>query len=163
LVQYGDYECPYCRSAASVIPRLLERLDGRLRFVARHFPLPDVHPYAALAAEAVEAAGAQGKFWEMHERLFAGQDQLQLGDLLRYAGELGLDLEQFEADLTGARFAERVAADVESGESAGVAGTPTFFLNDRRYTGAYDAESLEGAVREALAEVEGRRASAAIG
>ena len=163
LVQYGDYECPYCRSAASVIPRLLERFDGRLRFVARHFPLPDVHPYAALAAEAVEAAGAQGRFWEMHERLFAEQDRLQPGDLLRYAGELGLDLERFEADLTGARFAERVAADVESGESAGVAGTPTFFLNDRRYAGAYDAESLEGAVREALAEVEGRRASAAIG
>jgi Na+/H+ antiporter NhaA len=157
LVEYGDYECPYCRSAAAIIPGLLDRLDGQARFVPRHFPLPDVHPNAALAAEAVEAAGAQGKFWEMHERLYAGQDRLQLGDLLRYARELGLDVEAFEADLTGARFADRIAADVESGEAAGVAGTPTFFINDRRYVGAYDAESLEGALREAYRDVELRR------
>jgi protein-disulfide isomerase len=157
LVEYGDYECPYCRSAHAVIPGLIERLHGQARFVARHFPLPDVHPNAALAAEAVEAAAAQGKFWEMHDRLFANQDRLQLGDLLRYARELGLDVEAFEADLSRARFADRISADVEGGEAAGVAGTPTFFINDRRYVGAYDAESLEGALREALRELEVRR------
>lgn len=162
LVEYGDYECPYCKSAAVVIPQLLERFGGNLCFVARHFPLPDVHPNAALAAEAVEAAGAQGKFWEMHELLFARQDRLQLADLLRYAEELGLDVTAFEADLTGARFADRVAGDVEGAEAAGVAGTPTFFINDRRYVGAYDVDSLEGALRDALREVESRRPTAAV-
>lgn len=160
LVQYGDYECPYCRRAAPVIHRLLERHDGRLRFVPRHFPLPDVHPYAALAAEAAEAAAAQGKFWEMHELLYARQDQLQLPDLLRYAGELGLDVAAFEADLLGSRFADRIAADVEGGESAGVAGTPTFFINERRYAGAYDLASLERALGEALRDMEAALAAA---
>jgi Na+/H+ antiporter NhaA len=157
LVQYGDYECPYCRAAHGIIPGLIERLDRQVTFVPRHFPLPDVHPNAALAAEAVEAAGAQGRFWEMHDRLYASQDRLQLGDLVRYAGELGLDAHAFEADLSRGRFADRISADVEGGETAGVAGTPTFFINDRRYVGAYDAESLEGALREALREVELRR------
>ena len=154
LVQYGDYECPYCRRAAPVVARLLERFDGRLQFVPRHFPLPDVHPYAALAAEAAEAAGAQGKFWEMHELLYTRQDHLQLADLLRYAEELGLDLVAFEADLAASRFADRVTADVEGGESADVAGTPTFFINDRRYAGAYDYESLERALLEAARDSE---------
>ncbi|HWB40501.1 MAG TPA: Na+/H+ antiporter NhaA [Gemmatimonadales bacterium] len=162
LVQYGDYECPYCRSADGVIPVLLQRFDGQLRFVARHFPLPDVHPYAALAAEAVESAGEQGKFWEMHHLLYARQDHLQLADLLRYAGELGLDVDAFEAALTDARFAERVAADVEGAESAGVAGTPTFFINDRRYVGAYDAASMESALLDAMRELESSAPAAAI-
>ena len=118
LVEYGDYECPYCRSAWAVIPQLLDRFDGKLRFVTRHFPLPDVHPNAALAAEAVEAAGAQGKFWDLQDLLFSRQDHLQFGDLLRYAAELGLDVPAFEADLTNARFGDRVAADVEGGEAA---------------------------------------------
>jgi Na+/H+ antiporter NhaA len=156
LVQYGDYECPYCRSAALVIPRLLERLGHDLRFVSRHFPLPDVHPNAALAAEAAEAAGSQGKFWEMHDLMYERQDRLQLGDLLRYAAELGLDVGRFEADLSSARFADRVASDVAGAEAAGVAGTPTFFINDRRYAGAYDESSLERALRDALRDVEGR-------
>jgi len=163
LVEYGDYECPYCKSASMVIPKLLERFGDDLCYVARHFPLPDVHPNAALAAEAVEAAGAQGKFWEMHELLFAHQDRLQFADLLRYAVELGLDAGAFEADLTNARFADRVAADVEGAEAAGVAGTPTFFINDRRYVGAYDVDSLEGALRDALREMEGRRPAGANG
>jgi protein-disulfide isomerase len=162
LVQYGDYECPYCRSADGVIPVLLERFDGQLRFVPRHFPLPDVHPYAALAAEAVESAAEQGKFWEMHHLLYARQDHLQLADLLRYAQELELDVDAFEAALTDARFADRVAADVEGAESAGVAGTPTFFINDRRYVGAYDAASMEGALLDALRELESSAPAAAI-
>ena len=157
LVQYGDYECPYCRSASLVIPRLLERFGDDLRFVSRHFPLPDVHPNAALAAEAAEAAGAQGRFWEMHDLMYERQDRLQLGDLLRYAAELGLDVGAFEADLSGARFGDRVAGDVVGAEAAGVAGTPTFFINDRRYVGAYDEDSLEQALREALREAQGRR------
>ena len=157
LVQYGDYECPYCRSASLVIPRLLERFGDDLRFVSRHFPLPDVHPNAALAAEAAEAAGVQGKFWEMHDLMYERQDRLQLGDLLRYAAELGLDVGAFEADLSSARFGDRVTADVAGAEAAGVAGTPTFFINDRRYVGAYDEASLERALREALREAEGRR------
>jgi protein-disulfide isomerase len=161
LVQYGDYECPYCRSAAHVIPRLLERFGDDLRFVSRHFPLPDVHPNAALAAEAAEAAGAQGKFWEMHDLMYERQDRLQLGDLLRYAAELGLDVGVFEADLSGARFADRVAGDVAGAEAAGVAGTPTFFINDRRYVGAYDEGSLERTLRDVLRDVEGRRPPAA--
>ena len=154
LVQYGDYECPYCRRAAPVVTRLLGAFDGRLRFVPRHFPLPDVHPHAALAAEAVEAAGEQGKFWEMHALLYQHQDHLELTDLFRYAGELGLDVAAFESDLTGARFAPRVAADVEGAEAAGVAGTPTFFINDRRYTGSYDLESMERALQEAQRDLE---------
>jgi len=154
LVQYGDYECPYCRRAAPAISRLLERFAGRLRFVPRHFPLPDVHPNAALSAEAVEAAAAQGKFWEMHQLLYQRQDHLQLPDLLRYAEELGLDVASFEADLAAGRFADRVAADVEGGESAGVAGTPTFFINERRYTGGYDFGTLERALLDASRELE---------
>lgn len=163
LIEYEDYECPYCKAASVVIPQLLERFGENLRFVTRHFPLPDVHPNAALAAEAVEAAGAQGKFWEMHYLLFARQDHLQLGDLLRYAGELGLDVAAFEADLTSARFGDRLASDVEGGEASGVAGTPTFFINERRYVGAYDVDSLDGALREALRDVESRRASGVSG
>ena len=163
LVQYGDYECPYCRSTAPVIRRLMERFDGRLRFVPRHFPLPDVHPYAALAAEAAEAAGAQGRFWEMHELMYERQDHLQLPDLIRYAGELGLDLAAFEEDLLASRFADRIASDVEGGESAGVAGTPTFFVNDRRFAGAYDLESLERALLEGLRDREAALAAAGRG
>ncbi len=154
LVEYGDYECPYCSKAVPVIARLLERFGARLRFIPRHFPLPDVHPYAALAAEAVEAAAAQGKFWEMHELLYARQDHLQPADLLRYAEELGLDVAAFEADLAASRFADRIAADVEGGESAGVAGTPTFFINDRRYAGSYDYGALERALLEAARDLE---------
>ncbi|MGH7578901.1 MAG: Na+/H+ antiporter NhaA [Gemmatimonadales bacterium] len=156
LLEYGDYECPYCRAAAEVIPQLGERLGGKVRFVFRHFPLPDVHPNAALAAEAAEAAGAQGKFWEMHDLLFARQENLKPADLVRHAEELGLDLAAFQADLRSGRFSGRVAADVEGAEASGVAGTPTFFINDRRYAGTYDLASLERALLEALREVESR-------
>jgi Na+/H+ antiporter NhaA len=157
LVEYGDYECPYCSSAAGVIDNALKRFAGSVRFVFRHLPLPDVHPHAALAAEAAEAAGAQGKFWEMHDLLLSRQDHLQLSDLIRYAGELGLDVDAFQADLNDARFASRVARDATSAEVAGVAGTPTFFINDRRYAGAYDASSLETALRNAQRDASSRR------
>jgi protein-disulfide isomerase len=149
LVEYEDFECPFCRSAAPVILELLERHDMTLCFVSRHLPLPDVHPFSALAALAVEAAGGQGKFWEMHDLLFGRQERLQLPDLLRYADELGLDVRAFEVDLNSERFSARVAEDVAGAEAAGVAGTPTFFINDRRYDGAYDLDSLEAAMRDA--------------
>lgn len=149
LLEYGDYECPYCRRAAPVINELLSRSNGQLRFVMRHLPLTDVHPYAALAAEAAEAAGTQGKFWEMHDRLFAGEPALNTNDLPRHAEALGLDVKRFGKDLRSGRFASRVARDVASAEAAGVAGTPTFFINNRRHRGAYDLDSLEAALRAA--------------
>ena len=163
LVEYEDFECPYCRRAAPVIREFLVRHDGELRFVSRHLPLPDVHPNAALAAVAVEAAGAQGMFWEMHDLLFRRQDRLQFTDLVRYAGELGLDVAVFEANLNNARFADRVAEDVAGAEAAGVAGTPTFFINDQSYAGAYDLDSLDAAVRDAGREAKSWRSRVAAG
>lgn len=126
----------------------------------RHLPLSDVHPNAALAAEAAEAAGAQGKFWEMHYSNFARQDALQLADLLRYAGELGLDAETFEEDLRSGKHAARVGKDVNSAGEAGVAGTPSFFINEVRYRGAYELESLAAAVSQAGSMVENRARAA---
>jgi predicted DsbA family dithiol-disulfide isomerase len=156
LVEYGDYECPHCGRAAPVVRELLRALDDEVRFVFRHLPLTDVHPNAALAAEAAEAAGAQGAFWEMHEMLFAHQDALRIGDLTRYAEDLGLDGRRFAEDLRTARFAPRVAQDVNSAEEAGVAGTPTFFINEVLHRGGYDRGSLTTAVERALARAEGR-------
>ncbi|HET9878401.1 MAG TPA: Na+/H+ antiporter NhaA [Candidatus Limnocylindria bacterium] len=149
LVEYGDYECPFCRRAAPVVDELLARSEGTVRFVMRHLPLTDVHPNAALAAEAVEAAGAQGKFWEMHDRLLDPRSPLQAADLVGHAEAIGLDTDAFERDLHRGRFGARVARDVASAEAAGVAGTPTFFINERRYRGAYDLASLEAAVDRA--------------
>jgi protein-disulfide isomerase len=121
-----------------------------LRFVFRHLPLVDVHPDAQLAAEASEAAAEQGKFWEMHDRLFAAQDRLAFGDLLEHARELGLDVDAFESDLKARRQARRVARDVASADEMRVAGTPTFFINGRRHYGAYDLATLTAALaREA--------------
>lgn len=162
LVEYGDYECPYCGKAEGPIRELLERFDGNLRFVFRHLPLADVHPNANLAAEAAEAASAQGKFWQMHDLLLSRQDHLQLPDLIRYAVELGLDVEAFQEGLNRGRFAPRVARDVESAELAGAAGTPSFFINDRRYAGAYDAESLATALRNAKREASSRVGASAV-
>lgn len=156
LVEYGDYECPHCGRAAPGVRALLDTFDGQVRFVFRHLPLPDVHPNAALAAEAAEAAGAQGAFWPMHDQLFAHQDSLQLADLLRYAVELDLDIEQFENDLRTARFAPRVAQDVNSAEEAGVAGTPTFFINEVLHRGGYDRDSLEEVLARVVTLAEGR-------
>ena len=116
----------------------------------RHLPLTDVHEHAELAAEAAEAAGAAGKFWEMHDRLFAGSDALGFDDLLRYAGELDLDVDQFADALRSRKYALRVARDVESADDNGVAGTPTFFVNGRRHHGAYDLDSLREAIDREL-------------
>jgi diadenylate cyclase len=142
LVQYGDFECPYCGRAHAAVREALVRAEGRLRVVFRHFPLDSVHPKARLAAEAAEAAGAQGMFWEMHDLLYEEQDLLLEDDLSRHAVRLGLDAERFEEDLGSRRHAARVSEDRESGEKSGVDGTPAFFLNGTRYRGPLDAGSL---------------------
>jgi protein-disulfide isomerase len=146
LVEYGDYECGFCARAHTVVRALQRRLGERLRFVFRNFPLTEMHPQALGAAEAAEAAGAQGHFWRMHHVLFENQDALEMPDLQEYASELELDPEAFVEDLRRHRFRERIAADVRSGEGSGVRGTPTFFINDVLLEGAWDFESLWSAL-----------------
>jgi Na+/H+ antiporter NhaA len=148
VVEYGDFECPYCGQAESIIRDLLADF-GDVRYVWRHLPLNDVHPHAQLAAEAAEAAAAQGAFWEMHDLLLDHQGALRVSDLLHYAEEIGLDTERFEHDLRAHVGAAGVAEDVESADLSGVSGTPTFFVNGRRHHGAYDIDSLSAAVRAA--------------
>jgi len=148
LVEYGDLECPYCGQAEPVIRELLSDF-GELRYVWRHLPLNDVHPHAQLAAEAAEAAGAQGQFWEMHDALLAHQSELEVKHLVRYAADLGLDLERFREDLRKRKGSPRIAEDVETAERSGVSGTPTFFINGRRHYGAYDIGTLSAAVHAA--------------
>ena len=150
LVEYGDFECPYCGQAEPIVRNLLADF-GDVRYVWRHLPLTDVHPHAQLAAESAQAAAAQGAFWEMHDKLFQHQDALTEADLSRYAAEIGLDVEAFERDLSERTGAERVAADVESADLSSVSGTPTFFINGRRHYGAYDIDALKAAVRSARA------------
>jgi Na+/H+ antiporter NhaA len=150
LVEYGDFECPYCGQAEPPVRALLADV-GELRYVWRHLPLTDVHPRAQLAAEAAEAAARQGAFWPMHDRLLEHQDQLTPKDLRRHAEALGLDVDRFAEDLREHVTADRVAADVESADLSGVAGTPTFFLNGHRHVGAYDLETLTRAVKAAKA------------
>jgi Na+/H+ antiporter NhaA len=147
LLEYGDFECPYCGAAAPIVERLLEKVD--LRYVFRHLPLTDVHPNAQTAAEAAEAAAAQGSFWEMHDRLMTHQDALAPTDLYRHAADLGLDLERFSDELRRRHHAARVAEDVRSADASGVSGTPTFFINGRRHLGVYDEATLAAAVKAA--------------
>jgi len=147
LVEYGDYECPHCARAEPVVRELIEAHPDEVRFVFRHLPLLDVHPRSQLAAEAAEAAGAQGKYWEMHRMLFDNQHALEEADLLKYARILGLNMEWFEHDLEASRYVLRVERDVESAEMSGVVGTPTFFINGRRYYGAYDVPSMTAAIQ----------------
>jgi Na+/H+ antiporter NhaA len=151
LVEYGDFECPYCGQAEPVVRKLISEY-GELRFVFRHLPLTDVHPHAQQAAEAAEAAALQGKFWEMHDALMDHQGALTLRDLVGYARELGLDTDRFVADLHGDAGAERVAEDVDSADVATVSGTPTFFINGKRYYGALDLAAFKQAVRAAKSE-----------
>ncbi|HLZ32711.1 MAG TPA: thioredoxin domain-containing protein [Nitrospira sp.] len=140
LVAYCDFECPYCGRAYPIVKRLQARLTARLRFVFRHFPLNHKHPLAQQAAEAAEAADAQGQFWAMHNLLFEHQDGLEKGDLYAYAESLDLDVGRFERELVGRVHEERVNRDVRSGRRSGVTETPTFFLNGFCHT---DEETLE--------------------
>jgi Na+/H+ antiporter NhaA len=150
LVEYGDFECPFCGQAEPVIRELL-RDHGDVRYVWRHLPLNDVHAHAALAAEASEAASAQGAFWPMHDLLLERQDALTPEDLMGYAAELSLDVEQFSDDLERHAGAARVAEDVDGADLSNVSGTPTFFVDGRRHYGAYDISTLTQAVRAARA------------
>ncbi len=150
LVEYGDFECPYCGQAEPAIRELLSDF-GDVRYVWRHLPLNDVHPRSQLAAEAAEAAAAQGAFWEMHDLLLTHQEALRPAELVRHAEQLGLDADRFRADLHRHDGAARVAEDVDSADLSGVSGTPSFFVNGLRHHGAYDIESLTAAVRAARA------------
>ncbi|WP_444947935.1 Na+/H+ antiporter NhaA [Micromonospora ureilytica] len=149
LVQYGDFQCPYCGKAEPVVRQLLG--DADLRFVWRHLPLSDVHPQARLAAEATEAAAAQGKFWQMHDLLLDHQGELDVNALSKYASDLGLDQKRFHDDLTSQAYAARIDSDIDSADNSGVSGTPTFFINGRRHYGAYDITALTAAIRMARA------------
>ena len=150
LVEYGDFECPYCGRAEPVVRELLADF-GDVRYVWRHLPLSDVHPNAELAAEASEAAADQGAFWEMHDLLLDHQDELLIPHLRGYAEQLGLDAERFIEDVERGTDAARVEEDVDSADLSGVTGTPTFFVNDKRHDGAYDIDTLSAAVRAARA------------
>ena len=142
LVEYGDYECPYTAVAYAFLVELRQAIGDRLRIVYRNFPLDDIHPHAEQAAEACEAAAAQGKFWQMHALLFRNHEALGKRDLIRYAGELGLDTTRFERDLVERTHAGRVEEDRRSGEASGVRSTPTFFINGRRHRKKFDLQAL---------------------
>jgi protein-disulfide isomerase len=145
LLEYGDFQCPYCRDAVPSLERVLARLDGRVRLVFRHFPLTSKHPRAQELAEAAEAAGAQGRFWEMHDLLFAEREP----DPVELARRLGLDVARFQEELRSGAHAARVAEDRARGEASGVAGTPTFFVAGERHRGFYDVEALVDALEDA--------------
>jgi Na+/H+ antiporter NhaA len=151
LLEYGDFECPYCGTAEPTIHELLRRFEDEVRFVFRHLPLNDVHSSAQFAAEGAEAAAAQGAFWEMYDLLLAHQDELSPRDLIGYAAQLGLDTDRFRDDLRQRRHAARVAEDVASADASGVSGTPTFFVNGRRHDGVYDVAALSSEIKGALA------------
>jgi NhaA family Na+:H+ antiporter len=150
LVEYGDYECPHCQEVYPILYELKERMGNRIAYVYRHFPISRQHPNAQLAAEAAEAAAAQGKFWEMHHRFFTHQNELGFDDLLRHAGAIGLDTDLFRRELEEHTYADRVREDFLSGVRSGVNGTPTFYINGTRYDGAWDFESLLEAIEKPL-------------
>ncbi len=150
LVEYGDYQCPYCGAAYPVVKRLQKTLGKKLRFVFRNFPLTQVHPYALIAAEAAEAAALQDKFWEMHDLLFEEQNLLKPEIVLSWAKKIELNLEQFENDIKQDVVEKRIKEDRQSGIRSGVNGTPTFFINGTRYDGAHDYNSLLAALESAL-------------
>jgi protein-disulfide isomerase len=151
LVEYGDYECPYCGAAYPVVKELQHRLKGKLALVFRNFPLANAHPHAEFAAEAAEAAAAQGKFWEMHDMLYENQQALEPENLVEYATTLGLDIPRFKREMNEHVYTSRVKDDFRSGVRSGVNGTPTFFINGERYNGSYDVRSMLAALREAEA------------
>ena len=147
LVEYGDFECPHCGRAFTIIQQLRDELGDRLRFAFRHFPLAKMHPHARSAAESAEAAGAQGKFWEMHDILFRHGQALEMGNVTRYAEEVGVpDIARFKAEVSAEIYAARIQEDLASGVRSGVNGTPTFFLNGKRHNGGYDYDSMRSAI-----------------
>jgi protein-disulfide isomerase len=163
LVEYGDYQCPYCRAAVVIVEELQRVLPDQLRFVFRHFPLENLHPHARRAAEAAEAAASQGKFFEMHAALFEHQSALEHEDLLRYAVEIGLDTARFGAELDAGTHADRVREDFRGGVRSGVRGTPTFYLDEVRYDGAIGVRQLVATIRAAHPDLVDEGLDAALG
>jgi protein-disulfide isomerase len=151
LVEYGDYECPYCGAAYPIIKKVQAAMGDRLRFVFRNFPISTSHPHAEEAAEAAEAADSQGRFWQMHDLLYENQRHLRDEDLRAYAEQLGLDVELFDKELAEHVHAERVHEDFMSGVRSGVNGTPTFFINGVRFDHSYEFDSLLAALERAAA------------
>jgi protein-disulfide isomerase len=150
LVEYGDFQCPYCREAYPIVKQLQAELGARLRFAFRHFPLTRIHQNAEHAAEAAEAAAAQGAFWQMHDRLFERQFALEDDNLVEYARELGLNADRLAGELAAGTYRARVRDSFMSGVKSGVNGTPTFFINGVRHDGGYDLATLLGALEEAV-------------
>lgn len=152
VVEYGDFECPNCKQAAPAVKLLLERFDQRVRFAYRHFPLEDVHPHALLAAEAAECAGAQGKFWEMHDLLYAHQDHLKAKQLHGYAEQLGLDMALYTSEMDDHVYLQRVREHIRSGVASGVRGTPGMFVNGAIVDVSFGLRGMFDAVEAALHE-----------
>lgn len=148
LLEYGDYECPYCGEAYPIVKEIQERLGDKLCFAFRNFPLANSHPHAVHAAEAAEAAAAQGRFWEMHDLLYENQQALEDEDIAQYAADLGLDAKRLIKEVQSGQHQERVKEDFKGGTRANVNGTPTFFINGERYDGPRDVESFLEALTE---------------
>ena len=150
VVEYGDFECPNCKQAAPAVEMLLQRFDGRVCFVYRHFPLEEVHPHAVQAAEAAECAAAQGRFWEMHRLLFENQHALELDHLRNYAAQLGLDMQRYTSEMTNHTHLTRVRADAATARQAGVRSTPGFFIDGARQDVSFGLHRLFDATEAAL-------------
>jgi protein-disulfide isomerase len=150
LVEYGDYQCPYCGAAYPVVKQLQEALGRRLRFVFRNFPLTEMHPYALIAAEAAEAAALQGKFWEMHDLIYENQESLEPGIFTSWAKQVRVDLKRMGEDIEQGAVTKVIKEDRQSGIRSGVNGTPTFFINGARYDGSPDYDSLLAALESEL-------------
>jgi protein-disulfide isomerase len=150
VVEYGDFECPNCKQAAPAVKLLLERFEDRVRYAYRHFPLDEVHPHALLAAQASEAAGAQGRFWEMHDLLFENQTHLKANHLRSYAERLDLDMARYTAEMDDTIYLQRIREHMESGQDSGVHGTPTFFVNGRIQDVSFGLRALFDAVEAVL-------------
>jgi protein-disulfide isomerase len=150
LVQYGDYECPYCGEAYRIVKRIQKKMGGDLRFIFRNFPLTESHPYALAAAQAAEAAGLQGRFWEMHDLLYENQDTLEDRDLMGLARGLTLDIDKFKRDFSSDEVTTKIQEDFSGGIRSGVNGTPTFFINGVRHDDSYEFGDLSSALQEQL-------------
>ena len=153
LVEYGDYECPYCRAAVPIVQELQQLLGDQLRYVFRHFPITESHTHARQAAEVAEAAGAQGRFFEMHAALFENQEALERDHLVSYAADLGLDVDRIRGELRAHSHAGRVDEDFESGLSSGARGTPTFYLDEIRYDGIIGVRQMLSAIQQAHPDI----------
>jgi protein-disulfide isomerase len=150
IVEYGDFECPICKQAAPAVKLALNRFAGRMRFAFRHFPLEEVHPHALLAAEAAEAAGGQGRFWQMHDLLFENQSHLKANHLRGYVERLELDLLRYDADMEDELYRQRVREHIEGGSRSGVRATPTFFINGKIHDVSYGMQHLMEGIEAAL-------------